>query len=47
MPDLTDVLLITAVVCVALGAGLIYIPAGLITVGVLTGALVLAAERGR
>jgi hypothetical protein len=46
VPKLIDVLLVLAVAAIAAGAGLIYFPAGLIVAGVLTAAIVLAAERG-
>lgn len=39
-----NALLITAAVLVALGAALVYIPAGVITAGVLLGALMLWSD---
>lgn len=43
---LPDLILIVCVLAVAVGAGLVYLPAGLISGGVIGAVAVLAYERG-
>lgn len=48
MPDLlSTVLFVASVAAIAVGAAMIYLPAGLITAGVVSGLLLVVYERGR